>query len=114
MDTRDTVFDELAFIVKLEAGDEFTWKEITETKGILLTDKFKKFTWKSVLVDGPGWLDNDKEEVYRERLHVVVYREREENDEEYLKRKKEEQKEIDEREKEERTEYLRLKAKFEK
>ena len=117
---RETVNKKLTFGIKL--GKEYkeqpfcTWKQLTETKGLLPTDVIDEFTYVKEIEEFPGFGSMDDEEDYPKTYYtpsVIVIRPRPENDEEYEKRMsraEEIKKNTDEREK---LEYLRLKAKFE-
>ena len=81
-----------------------TWEELLNTKGLLPTD----------IVQGISWDDEESDVDSGTTLVLVVTRNREETDEEYLKRLSDQEQMMQNYEKREYHDYLRLKAKYEK
>lgn len=98
--------DQLAFTIpskKIYADGICTWEELLKTSDILPSD----------IVQGLNWREDQSDSEGNDIPVVVVLRQREETDEEYLKRLKEKEEFKKSIEEYELREYERLKLKYE-
>lgn len=111
MEKRRTINEIIDFQIK--AASQFkqsiTFGEICSIKDVLPTDIVRKIRFKEV--DAINFSMSDVEDVVYQPILSII-RERPETDDEYLERKQKEEKVSRDKEEIERTEYLRLKAKF--
>jgi len=90
---------------------DIKWKDLIKIEGILPDDSVKMIEWKLQEFPNFGYSEPNNSQYYVP--YLVVEREVEETDEQYLERMREEAKNNKEKEDEERLLYLKLKAKFE-
>jgi hypothetical protein len=109
------MMDELITLPLAARGETYekkiTWKELSETKGLLPDDEIHDIDYIAKKGGGFGWMGPEEPPTYY-IPHILVSRRRMETDDEYVARIREIQKEKDQVIKNEKELYLKLHAKY--
>lgn len=121
MEPRKIIDEKLTFGIKpskeYKENPFCRWKELLKIKGLLPDDVIHEFTYAVTIQHEPEFGNIDYDEEYPKSYYtpsIIVIRPRPENDEEYSARMKDKVTIEMQKERHEKLEYLRLKAKFEK